>query len=205
VLAPSHVSTASQTPAEARQVVPIGCTSSAGQVALTPLHASATSQPPLAARQVVPAGRTLFAGQSSVEPVHVSATSQPPASALRQTVLAGSRVSAGQSGLEPVQDSARSQLPRCARHSRLEGARPSAGQLEAPPQVSATSHAPAAGRQTVAPGAGPVGTHRALGAHSQRPSSQTLPVEQGAPGTHALEQPPRPSHEPLGQLVPVAA
>jgi hypothetical protein len=146
-----------------------------------------------------------FAGQSSLDPVHVSATSQPPAIAARQTKLAGSRASEGQSGLDPVQLSATSHTPRCARHSRAGEAKPSAGHDVLPPQVSSTSHAPRDARHTVEAGAAPEATQRGVPVHCIDPTSHGLPVAHGAPGTHDVEQPPSPSHDPPLHVVPVGA
>jgi hypothetical protein len=137
--------------------------------------------------------------------VHASATSQPPATALRHTVDAGSCTSAGQAALVPEHISARSHTPRWGRHSRDVDAKRSAGQVVLPPHISATSQAPAAARHTVSAGAAPTATQRGAPAHCHPPRSQELPVEHGASGTHAVEHPPRPSHEPPVQVVPVAA
>ena len=80
LLTPSQVSVRSQTPAEGRQTVPIGCGISFGQFGPLPLHVSSKSHtwPGLAARQMKPMGWKPLAGQVLLEPVHTSATSQTP-------------------------------------------------------------------------------------------------------------------------------
>ena len=111
---PSHRSSGSQGPVEARQTsVRLW---SAGQAAFVPEQVSATSHSPAAARHSVPAGTKASAGQAAFVPEQVSATSHSPAAA-RHSVPAGTRASAGQSLETPSQLSATSQSPAVGRHT----------------------------------------------------------------------------------------
>src|SRR6266516_2916396 len=126
-------------------------TASAGQVALLPEQVSATSQAPAEGRQTVPAGLLASAGQAGLVPSQVSAGSQTPAEA-RQTVPA---FPAGcwQASFVPSHVSLVHGMPSSV-HAVPLGCLASAGQLAPlPGQSSATSHAPAAGRQTWVAGA----------------------------------------------------
>src|SRR5262245_38164986 len=98
----------SQTPVDARQVVPFEARTSGGQVLLTPLQLSAMSHAPAAGRQT--AVLLASAGQAALVPVQFSVRSQAPAEA-RQTTVAGWKASAGQTPLMPSQVSAASQAP----------------------------------------------------------------------------------------------
>ena len=139
---------------------------------------SATSHTPAAARHMVEEARKESAGHAFEEPSQVSALSQTPAMA-RHAVPADCFESAGHVVLAPVQTSAASQTSAAARHAvpafpaacwqlLLEPSQRSvlqtllstvqavpidcllsAGQVLAPPHVSAASHSPAEARQTV--------------------------------------------------------
>src|SRR6185436_158701 len=71
---PVQTSATSQSPAAARQVVPLETSTSVGQVSFTPSQLSATSQPPAAARQT--AVLLVSAGHVAPAPVQFSARSQ---------------------------------------------------------------------------------------------------------------------------------
>jgi hypothetical protein len=64
-----QLSAASQSPAEARHVVPEATKESAGQVVLDPLHVSAASQAPADGRQTAPA-LPAACWQVSLVPLH---------------------------------------------------------------------------------------------------------------------------------------
>lgn len=132
---PVHVSTMSQAPAEARQMVDADASTSVGHVTDVPLHTSCGSHGPWLMRQtVLPPASTLL-GQAGDEPVHVSAGSQAPWLA-RHTVVFGSSASAGQVALVPVQRSAGSHAPAEDRQTKLLGWKPQE------PVPEHTSHAP---------------------------------------------------------------
>jgi hypothetical protein len=148
---PGQLSARSHCPVDGRQIVVDGKKPSAGQAAEPPVQVSATSQEPADALHTVEAGANPSTGQVALVPVQVSATSQAPADA-RQTVPAFPtgcwQVTAVPSHLSWVQG-----LPSSVQAVPLVFL-VSAGQLaEVPVQVSATSHSPAAARQTVVDGA----------------------------------------------------
>ena len=143
---PGQFSATSQSPADARHVVPLGLNASAGQPLLDPVQVSARSQSPAAARQMVP---PLPAGcwQALLDPSHSSSV-QGLLSAV-QGVPAALFVSAGQFGAFPGHISAGSHSPAEARHCVKADRKPSAGQLVLEPvQFSTSSHGPAAARHT---------------------------------------------------------
>jgi len=161
------------------QVLPFAAKVSDGQDAALPVQFSATSHWPAAVRQTVDDGLNEFAGHVDDEPVHVAATSQTSAAARHcvpalpaacwhatavplhvsvvhglpssvQAVPFASLASAGQFAEFPGQFSDWSHTSAAARHTVLEAAKPLPGQVvEEPLQISATSQAPFAARQTV--------------------------------------------------------
>src|SRR5207249_11696721 len=117
-----------------------------GQVALVPVQASATSHTPAAGRQTAPA---FPAGcwHSALAPSHWSSVQGLPS--LVHALPAGDFASAGQLGPVPVQVSCGSHSPAEARHTTVEGWKPSAGQGgPGPGEGSATSPTPGGGRDT---------------------------------------------------------
>src|SRR5207247_960868 len=117
-------------------------------------------------------------------PVHVSFGSQTSPEPGRHTVVEGLKTADRRAGTERVQDSATSHGPTEARHSKVLGRNPSAGQAAPaePVQDSATSHTPADARHPKSPGfttsAGqlaPVPVHVSFGSHtSPEPSRHTV-------------------------------
>jgi len=177
---PVQFSAGSQSPAEARHVVKAERKPSAGQVVLDPVQVSSASHAPAAARhtapafpagcwqllllpshwsrlhgfpslvQAVPAGCLASAGHVVLEPVHVSAWSHSPATG-RHTAPA---LPAGcwQALFVPSHSSVLHGLPSSVQAVPA-ALFASAGQLAADPvQLSAGSHSPADGRQTVLAG-----------------------------------------------------
>ena len=115
-LVPPQTSCTSQTPAEARQIVPAATPVSAGHAAAEPVQFSATSQPPpLFARHTVLDGEKPSAGHAADAPVQLSATSQTPADP-RHTVLDATNTFAGHALLVPLHSSATSHAPAEGRH-----------------------------------------------------------------------------------------
>jgi hypothetical protein len=152
-----HASATSHTPLAARQVVPAarpvhgpalpqpGIVVSTGQAPLAPVQTSATSQESTAARHVAPAGAKPLATQTGLPLVH----SIVPTSHTLPVAQATPGVHVAERH-EPLT----SQVP--AGHAAPTAANASAGQRSlAPSQTSATSHSPAAERQT-APALRPV-------------------------------------------------
>ena len=130
-----------------RQTVVEGWKPSAGQAAALPVQLSATSQAPADARQTVEGGAKPSVGQVVLVPVQVSATSQRPADA-RQTVP-GLPAGCWQVTVLPSHWSLVQTFPSSVQTVPLVFLA-SVGQLvDEPVQVSATSHSPAAERQTV--------------------------------------------------------
>src|SRR5207244_8544498 len=120
---------------------------SAGQLSLAPSQVSATSQSPAAARHTLPSGRFASAGQTVLVPVYRSAVSQAPAAA-RHSVPAWPAGCWQLSSL-PSHWSSVHGLPSSV-HAVPLGCLASAGHVALEPvQCSATSHSPAAARQTV--------------------------------------------------------
>ena len=152
---PLHASVRSQTPAEARQVVPFGSTASAGQVRFVPSQVSATSHTSPTVRRTAHRAARLdrIGGQVLLVPSQNSAMSHTsPTVDPRQTVVGGSTSSAGQLAPVPVQNSAMSHTSPTldARHTVVAGAKPSAGQVGLDPvHDSATSQTSAAPRHSV--------------------------------------------------------
>ena len=147
---------ASQTPAEARQVVPLGSTASAGHAGLTPSQVSAASQvsPVLAARHTVLLGSTASAGQVWLTPSQFSTTSQ----------IAGRGAADGRARLDrigrAVPRSSRCSSRGCRRPRRRStrgrrlcwaGSHPPGSSDPTPVQASATSQTPATARHSVPP------------------------------------------------------
>jgi hypothetical protein len=212
VLVPSHVSATSQVPAAARQVapafpagcwqvslvplhssrlhglpsdvqaVPLAFFASAGQEALAPVQFSVRSHSPASRRQTVLEDSKPSAGQTVLVPVQVSATSQMPAAA--RQVAPALPGGCWHVSLVPSHSSSEHGLPSEVQ-SDPEGFFASAGHgsVGRPPQFSAMSHSPAAGRH-VNPGsvtsAGQVGltpVHSSSGSHaSPEPARQTAPA-----------------------------
>src|SRR5438477_128727 len=144
VLVPVQVSATSHSPAAARHsapALPAGCV----QVLVAPSHRSRV-QGLVSAVQAVPAGCLVSAGQVALVPVQVSATSHSPAAARHTAPV----FPAGcwQVGLAPSHWSRVQGLVSAVQAVPL-ALKTSGGQavLE-PSQVSATSHSPAAARQT---------------------------------------------------------
>jgi Arc/MetJ family transcription regulator len=142
--APSHFSTTSQSLAAARHVNVVGSLFTTHEPEA--LHVSGLSQTvSLALPHAVPVGSNASAGHAPA-PLQFSATSHSPASARHRTVV-GSLfarhvpVELHESGLSQTVSLA---LP----HAVPEGSNTFAGQLPAPSQFSATSHAPASARHT---------------------------------------------------------
>ena len=184
---PSQLSTASQTPADARHTAVL--LPSGGQAALDPVQFSAGSQTPADARHTVVAGWKRSVGQAALAPVHVSAVSHAPAAGRHtapalpagcwQVSLVPSHVSVvhgfpssvhavplpffasvGQLVPVPGQVSTRSHSPAAERQTVVDDANASAGQLLlVPVQSSATSQSPATARQTVLEDAKPLAGH----------------------------------------------
>lgn len=196
---PSQVSTASQTPAAARQVVPSGWTTSDGQATALPGQFSATSQEPAEARHTVVVARNESAGQALATPSQLSATSHGPADGRQTPVLF---VSAGQAAALPVHVSAGSHAPADARHTVLLGWNALAGQaLLAPSQLSVASQGPVAARQTavVLASAGHVVAPSQVSATSQAPAAVRQTV---AGAAAAYWQPLAGLHESVVQTFP---
>jgi len=152
---PLQWSTPSHTPPSELPVQSVagGANPSAGHAADVPVQLSATSHCPADSRQTVVGGEKTSGGQAPAAPVQVSATSQGPA-APRQTVAADWYPSTQVSPV-PLQWSAASQAPPCEApvHVVVLGSKTSAGHApELPVHVSATSHWPVSGRQTVVEG-----------------------------------------------------
>src|SRR5438445_113646 len=194
---PLQVSATSQTPAVARQVVPAGSTTSAGQAALLPVQRSSGSQTtpepfgsPEPVRHTTVLDLKPSAGHAApAVPLQVSATSQTPAVA-RQVVPAGSTTSAGQAALLPVQRSSGSQTtpepfgsPEPVRHTTVLNLKPSAGHAApaVPLQVSATSQTPGVARQGVPAGGSTPAGQAALLPVQCSAGSQTTPEPFGSP------------------------
>src|SRR5439155_109959 len=134
-------------PARARHTLDEGLKASAGHAVLVPVQVSATSHGPAAARQTAPA---LPAGcwQASFVPSHSSRLHGLPSSV--HAVPAGCFASAGQLGPFPGQFSTSEERRAGTEQTVDDGLKASAGHVVlVPVQVSATSHAPAAARQTV--------------------------------------------------------
>jgi len=221
---PTQRSSASQVPDAVRQICVPGRTASVGQLGPAPLQASATSQTPRAPRQTLLESKR-SAGQV-VPPPHVSCTSQGPTAA-RQGVAAGAApmatqrvgphanaptshgfpVEHGAPGVQADEHKPRpSQLP--LGHAVPVITKASGVQSAVPVvQRSATSHAPAAARQTVALVASPSGGHSGLvpsqvSATSQTPAAARQSVPAGRPAQSTAPQ--SRAQVPLQQLSPMA-
>src|SRR5439155_1096796 len=169
------------------QAVPAGCTVSAGQTGPFPGQSSALSQTPAGARHWVVDGAKRSAGQAALVPSQLSATSQTPAAA-RQRAPAfpggcwhAMRVPSHWSTVHGVP-------------ATLLG---SVGQVVlVPVQVSATSHSPAASRQTV------VAERNVQVAEQQGPPSHCSPASTiPLPQPQALPLPPQTPH--LSSVLPL--
>jgi len=175
---------------------PSALNASVGQLVELPVQASASSHSVAAGRHTVPA---LPAGCAQLPAWQASTVQGLPS--LVHVVPSGLKPSGGQS-VAPPQISVTSHSPAPARHGVRLGAAgcvqlvpaqtsvvqtlpslvhdwpflvTSAGQLVAPPQVSATSHSLTAGRQTVAAATGEqVPTEPASAHESQTPAEQAL-------------------------------
>jgi hypothetical protein len=101
------VSSTSQGPAAAAQIVPAGDGVVAGHVAELPEQTASTSQGSSAASHTVPAD-TRRSGQEKETPSHTSWRSHAPVGAEPQVVPSGAGVLAGHAALEPVQVAATS-------------------------------------------------------------------------------------------------
>jgi len=212
VLVPSQVSSTSHGPADARQTVPAfpagcwqapfvpsqvsvvhalpssvhgvpaGVLSSAGQLGPLPVQFSAGSHSPVEGRQTTVEGWKASAGQAVLVPSHVSSWSHGPVAA-RHTVPA---FPAGcwQASFVPSQVSVVHALPSSVQ-SEPAAFLASGGHAcpGSPPQPSATSHSPAAGRQMT-----PMGRKTSAGQVESSPS-------QTSSGSHT-------SLEPVRQTVP---
>src|SRR5439155_1096999 len=212
LLVPSHVSSTSHGPATGRQTAPAfpaacwqassmpsqvsvvqglpssvhgvaaGDLSSAGQAGPLPVQLSAGSHSPAEGRQTTVEGCKASAGQAVLVRWHASSTSHGPAAA-RQTVPA---FPAGcwQASFVPSQVSVVHALPSSVQ-SEPAAFLASGGHAcpGSPPQPSATSHSPAAGRQMT-----PMGRKTSAGQVESSPS-------QTSSGSHT-------SLEPVRQTVP---
>jgi hypothetical protein len=135
----------------------------------------------LPSSHVVPLGRNWLAGQVSATPLHFSATSQLPLAA-RHSVSTSAGGLAGQLGPVPVHTAFFSQVPGVAL-AQTAVEKPLAGQAATVPlHFSATSHGPAAGRQTVVALAG--GAWQALLTPVQCPSARHV---LGCAALHTVE------------------
>ena len=163
--------------------VPAGSLASAGHVAVDPVQFSAGSHSPAEARQTVVDGLKTSAGQVLLVPVQVSSRSQSPAAG-RQTVPA---FPAGcwQASFVPSHRSVVHGLPSSVqREPAAFLASGGHGCPGSPPQVSAMSHSPAAGRQAKTLGRTMSGghvevapVHTSSGSHtSPDPARQTVPA-----------------------------
>src|SRR5207244_4615784 len=131
----------------APHAVPGAAKPSAGQLSLVPSQVSARSQAPAAARHTLPAGCLASAGQLVLVPSQLSAASQAPAAA-RHTVPAWP-AGCWQLSALPSHWSSVHGLPSSV-HAVPLACLASAGHVALEPvQCSATSHSPAAARQTV--------------------------------------------------------
>jgi len=185
--------------------VPAGSFASAGHVALDPVQFSAGSHSPPDGRQVVVAGLKASFGHVLLVPLQSSSRSQSPAEA-RQTVPA---FPAGcwQKSLVPLQVSVVHGLPSSVHSDPLAffASGPHAWPGN-PPQPSAMSHSPAAGRQMTPIGRNTSGGHVELTPVHTSSASQTSPepVRHTVPALpaacwHALFVP---SHRSVVQTLP---
>src|SRR5207253_1406854 len=214
---PGHISAGSHSPAEARHTVKPDRKPSAGHVVLVPVQLSTSSQGPPAGRHTapafpagcwqaslepshssvlhglpssvhaVPAGVLASAGHAVLVPVHVSRGSHSPADA-RQSAPAWP-AACSQASFVPPHRSRLHGLPPPRQSAPLaflaSGPHACPGN---PPQPSAMSHSPAAGRQMAPIGRKESGGHVELapvqtssGSHaSPEPVRQTVPVLPGA-------------------------
>src|SRR5205823_1794729 len=176
------------------QAVPAGCTVSAGQTGPFPGQSSALSQTPAGARHWVVDGAKRSAGQAALVPSQLSATSQALV-ALRHIAPAfpaGCR----QIVLVPSHTSRVQTLPSSV-HGVPAALLASAGQVVlVPVQVSATSHSPAASRQTV------VADRNVQLAEQQGPPSHCSPASTiPLPQPQVLPLPPQTPH--LSSVLPL--
>lgn len=191
----------------ARHWVLLGAKPSAGQAGPVPGHCSATSQAPAEARQVEPAA-TKRAAHESLVPSQVSSTSQAWPLLARQMVPIGRLASEGQVLAVPLHVSGWSHGPAPARHTTVVSATRVAQAAVRPSQMSLTSHAPLAGRQTVLAFAkalegqlGDVPLHSSAGSHGPVEARHWSPMKRRPlAGQVALT----PSHDSATSQTPAA-
>src|SRR5262249_29836691 len=140
MLEPVQVSARSQAPAEGRQTVVLGASTSGGQVVPEPVQNSGTSHtsPMVEARQLVEGGVKMGSGQWWPTASKLSAAARVPTDARLGAVLLAS---AGQVLFIPSQKSARSHTPADGRQSVVLALTISGGQAALlPVQNSSMSH-----------------------------------------------------------------
>jgi len=114
-----QVSATSQTPAEARHVIPFGTSTSVGHAALAPVQVSGTSHvgPEATGLQTVVKNRGWHVAEA---PSQVSDLSHGPLTVASQTTPSAIRVSEGHAASVPVHASAVSHAPAEGRQTRPE-------------------------------------------------------------------------------------